>query len=179
MDYIKQFESTLQHIVDNFSLEIRALKAGQASPALIEDIDVPCYGDQVMKLKQIAAISVSSSREMVIQPWDAALIQPIAKAVSDIPGGVQITPDKNLVRIVLPVLTEERRREFIKLVNKMAEESRIKMRHARDDMNKKVETIAAEDERFRTKDGIDDATKRFQKDIDLAAANKEKELLAF
>ncbi|MBI5420885.1 MAG: ribosome recycling factor [Parcubacteria group bacterium] len=179
MDYIKQFEVWLKKSLEEFTHEVRSIKAGQASPALVEDVRVSCYDGQVMQLKQIAAISVSSSRELLVQPWDKTLITNITKALADLPGGIQATPNKNVVRLTLPMLTEDRRKEFIKLVHNSVETTRIRMRKERDEINKKIDTIAAEDERFRTKERIDEVMKSAQKDIDEVAAQKEKELLSF
>ncbi len=179
MDYIKHFEAGVKKLLDDFIAEIRSIKAGQASPALIEDANVSCYDGQVMQLKQVAAISVSSLREMMVQPWDKSLISNIAKAIEDLSGGMQALPDKNNVRVILPMLTEERRKEFVKLVHHMGEETRVKMRRERDEINKGINDIAAEDERFRTKEHVDEIIKRAQKDIDEATVRKEKELLSF
>ncbi len=179
MDYIKQFEGELKKLVEEFASEIRSIRAGQASPALVEDVKVFCYDGQIMQLKQIAAVVVSSSRELLVQPWDKSLIPNITKALADLPGGIQATPDKEVVRLTLPMLTEDRRKEFIKLVHHSAEGTRIRMRKERDEINKKIDTIAAEDERFRTKERIDEIMRSVQKDIDELANQKEKELLSF
>ncbi len=177
MDYIKKFEGEIKKIYEDFLGELRGFKAGQASPALVEDVEVPCYDGQVMKLKQVAAISVVSPREILVQPWDKTLISNVTKAIEGMSGGVQATPDKIGVRVTLPLLTEERRREFVKLVHRLGEETRVRMRRSRDEVNKGVEEMASEDERFRTKEKIDDLIKSAQKDIDLSVAQKEKELL--
>jgi len=179
MDYIKQFEGGLKKLVEDFTHEIRSIRAGQASPALVEDVKVFCYDGQVMPLKQVAAVIVSSSRELLVQPWDKSLIPNITKALADLPGGIQATPDKDVVRLILPLLTEDRRKEFTKLVHHSVEGTRIRMRKERDEINKKIDTIAAEDERFRTRDRIDEIMKNVQKDIDDLSAQKEKELLSF
>jgi len=179
MDYTKQFEGELKKLVDEFTNEIRSIRAGQATPALVEDVKVFCYDGQIMQLKQVAAVAVSSSRELLVQPWDKSLIPNITKALADLPGGIQATPDKDVVRLTLPMLTEDRRKEFIKLVYQSVEGTRIRMRKERDEINKKIDTIAAEDERFRTRDRIDEIMKGVQRCIDELASQKEKELLSF
>ena len=179
MDYIKQFESGLKKLVEEFVHEVRSIRVGQASPALVEDVKVFCYDGQAMQLKQVAAIAVSSSRELLVQPWDKSLIPNITKALADLPGGIQATPDKDVVRLTLPMLTEDSRKEFIKLVHQSADGIRIIMRKELDEINKKIDTIAAEDERFRTKDRVDEVMKSIQKDIDGLSDQKEKELLSF
>ena len=118
-------EEVVQH-------EFSGVRTGKASPSLVENILVEVYGSQ-MRIRELAGITTPEPRMLMIQPWDAATLHPIEKAIQKSNLGLNPAVDKKFIRIVLPDLSQERRMEFIKVVKKMAEDGRVAIRHIRRD----------------------------------------------
>lgn len=141
-----------------FENEVAKIRTSRASPALIEDIEVDCFG-QKFALKQLAAISSPQSNQLVIQPWDASYMDPIQKAISQSGLGMSSAVDKNVVRLSLPLLTEEYRNSLSKILNEKAEQTREALRRWRDDAWSKVQQAEREkklsqDDKFKGKDEL-------------------------
>jgi len=163
--------------------EFGRIRTGRASTALLDGIKVECY-DSLMPLEQVASISVPESRLMTVKPWDQSIIGNIEKSILKSELGLTPMNDGKIIRIPIPPLTEERRKELAKLARKMAEESKIAIRNQRRDANElfkelKNEKEISEDELYRCQDEVQKITDEFIKGIDTITADKEKEILEF
>lgn len=163
--------------------EFGRIRTGRASTALLEGIKVECY-DSLMPLEQVASISVPESRLITVKPWDQSIIGDIEKSILKSELGLTPMNDGKIIRIPIPPLTEERRKELAKLARKMAEESKIAIRNQRRDANElfkelKSEKEISEDELYRCQDEVQKITDEFIKGIDTITADKEKEILEF
>lgn len=165
----------------DFSLhEFGTIHTGKASPAMVEGVMVEAYGSMV-RLKECAAISTPDPRMIQVQPWDKGIVRAVEKALQQANLGINPIVDGGLIRLPFPDLSKERRLEFVKIANKLAEEGRVNIRHARRDameQGKKAlkDGKISEDEEKRLEKDIQTVTDKFIKDIDAHLANKEKEL---
>ena len=160
--------------------EAATIRTGRATPALVENVEVEYYGIKTA-LKALAAISAPEARQLIIQPWDRAALQAIEKAIINSSLGAAPIVDRDLIRLSIPSLTEERRAEFIKLLGKYAEEARIQVRRARDEALKEIERRykakeMGEDVRFREKAEAQKIVDETNQEIAAIEAAKEKEL---
>ena len=167
-------EEVVQH-------EFSGVRTGKASPSLVENILVEVYGSQ-MRIRELAGITTPEPRMLMIQPWDAATLHPIEKAIQKSNLGLNPAVDKKFIRIVLPDLSQERRMEFIKVVKKMAEDGRVAIRHVRRDAMEgiKKETKAggvAEDQEEMAEKEVQKLTDQYIAKIDKHLETKEKEIL--
>ena len=163
--------------------EFGRIRTGRASTALLDGIKVECY-DSLMPLDQVASISVPESRLMTVKPWDQSIIGDIEKSILKSELGLTPMNDGKIIRIPIPPLTEERRKELAKLARKMAEESKIAIRNQRRDANElfkelKNEKEISEDELYRCQDEVQKITDEFIKGIDKITTEKETEILEF
>ncbi len=169
--------------VEALKREFNKIRTGRATPALLEGIKVQCYETQ-MPIEQVASISVPESRLIVIQPWDQSIIGDVEKAILKSELGLTPMNDGKIIRIAIPPLTEERRKELAKLAKKIAEESKIAIRNQRRDANEmfkdlKNEKEISEDEFYKYQNEVQKITDEFIKKIDEVTAQKEKEILEF
>ena len=183
-------EETLQETRDRMGKTIKDLKdelkrvrTGRASLALLDGIRVDYYGTQT-PLNQMASLSVPESRLIVIQPWDVSSIKEIEKAILKSDLGLTPSSDGKLIRIAIPPLTEERRKELVKVVSKMCEEHKIAARNIRRDSNDllkgfKKDGDISEDDAFKAQDAVQKITDDFISQIDEIYKAKEKEILEF
>ena len=165
---LKTLRERLTTIVDSLKNELVSTRANKPSPKMVENITVESYG-QKMTVKQLGSITIVPPREIDIAMWDKETVNSVAKAIETSPLGVVANVEGNLIRINLPALTEERKKEIIKMVKAVTEEQKIKIRAARDETNKKIKDAERgkkmnEDEAFnlRTKiqKEVDDANKK-------------------
>ncbi len=161
--------------------ELNRLRTGRASPALLEGIRVDYYGTPT-PIQQTASITIPESRLIVIQPWDKSMIEPISKAIQKANLGLSPSSDGTVIRIAIPSLTEERRKELVKIVKKMAEDSKISIRNIRREANeslKKLEKDKAlsEDESHRAMDEVQKLTDQKIVEIDKILQEKQDEIL--
>ena len=133
--HLVEAEERMKKAVDSVRHEVGGVRTGKASPALLDTVRVDAYGSSV-PLQQVATVSAPEPRLLVIQPWDKGLIKAITKGINDAAVGLNPTDDGSLVRIPVPTLTEERRKELAKLIAKFAEEGRVHIRQIRHDVNK-------------------------------------------
>ena len=174
-------EEGMEKAVAFMTHEFAAIRTGKASPALVENIDVEAYGS-TMKLKQLALITTPEPRLLVIQPFDAATVRDIERALNESRIGIHPAVDGKLIRLPIPELSEERRRDLAKTVKCIAEESRVRVRSSRRnamDAAKKTQKDGkiSEDELRDTEGEIQKLTDRFVADIDKHTAAKEAELM--
>ena len=163
--------------------DFKKIRTGRASTALLAGIKVDCYETQ-MPLDQVASISVPESRLMIVQPWDQSIIGNIEKGILKSELGLTPMNDGKIIRISIPPLTEERRKELAKLAKKMGEESKISIRNHRREANEmfkdlKNEKEISEDEFHRSQDDVQKITDEFIKKIDEITGQKEKEITEF
>ena len=172
---LKIFDGKLKNIVDGFKEEISGIRANRPTPKLVENIVVDYFG-QKMSIKQLGSITIVLPREINVSLWDKNSVTSVAKAIETSGLGLSANIDGNVIRLNLPVMTDERRQEFIKLVKSIAENSRIKIRSLRDDFNKKAKALADEDEKFKNLKKIQEAVDKRNKEIEISLENKVKEI---
>lgn len=183
-------EEILSELKDKMNKSIRVLKkelskirTGRASTALLEDIMINCYDTQ-MPLKQVASISVPESRLILIQPWDKSIIGEIEKGILKSELGLTPVNDGKVIRVPIPPLTEERRKELVKLVKKVAEDIKIAIRNNRREANEmfkelKNEKEISEDDYRRALNDVQKITDEFIGKVNEIVAEKEKEIMEF
>jgi len=174
----KEAESSMKKAVDYFKNEIAGFRTGRASTKLVEDIKVDYYGSK-MPLKQIATIMVPEATQIVIQPWDQNAVSEIEKAIREYLN-VNPTVQGNVIRINLPPPTEERRREMVRLLHKLAEEARVAIRNIRREAKDKIEDLegVGEDEIRRLLDRLQKLTDKYIEMVNNLAQAKEEEILS-
>lgn len=168
---------------DALKKDFNRIRTGRASTALLDGIRVEAYDTQ-MPLDQVATISVPESRLIVIQPWDQTIIGDIEKGILKSELGLTPMNDGKIIRIAIPPLTEERRKELAKLARKMAEENKISIRNHRRDANDMLKELKndkeiSEDEMHKALNEVQKVTDEFIKKIDETTAEKEKEIVEF
>ena len=180
-DILLEAEMSMEKSVDYLVHEFAAVRTGKASPTLVENIDVQAYGSS-MKLKQLALITTPEPRLLVVQPFDAGTVQDIERALKESKIGITPAVDGKIIRLPIPELSEERRKELVKSLGKMAEEARVHVRGNRrtalDDAKKlKAGGGISEDEMRDLEDEIQKLTDRFVKSIDDHLKHKEAEIM--
>ena len=173
--------SKMEKTIKNLLSEFTTIRAGRANAAILDKINVDYYGTPT-PINQMAAVSVTEARILLIQPWDASTIRTIEKAIQASDIGINPQNDGKIIRLVFPPLTEERRKEIVKNIAKLAEEAKIAVRSIRRDSIEKLKTqkkssIITEDD---LKDGekkMQELTDKFCKEIDTEAAKKNKEIM--
>lgn len=178
---IQEAREKMDKSLKNFDEEILHIRTGRASTGLVDNIEVDAYG-QKMRLNEIATTSVPEARLITIQPWDKSNLQAIERAIQESPLEVNPQNDGNIIRIPMPELSEERRKEYVKLVGKLAEEARVSVRNIRRnelDVIKKQQKDGdlPEDEAHRLSDEIQKITDDYIKKIDDAYKKKEAEIM--
>ena len=182
MDQVhKQTEDRMKKSVHALQEEFNTIRTGRASAALFDKIRVEYYGNPT-PLNQVATISVPEARLVVIQPWDKGIISDIEKAIQKSELSVNPSNDGKVIRINIPPLTEERRKEYAKVARNMAEQARVAVRNIRRDANdelKKQEKDGelSEDELKRAEDEIQKLTDKYVEEINQALESKESEIL--
>jgi len=177
----KSIEEKMKKTVAVLKDELSGLRAGRANPALLEKIHVDYYGSPT-PINQLASITVPEARMIVIQPWDAKVLTDIEKAIQKSDLGINPNNDGKVIRLVFPVLTEERRKELAKTVKKYGEEAKVAIRSIRRDAIEKYKAqqknseITEDDLRTAEKD-IQNLTDEYIKNIDKVVENKEKEIM--
>jgi ribosome recycling factor len=182
-EILSEMRDKMENTIDALKKEFKKIRTGRASTALLEGIKVDCYETQ-MPLEQVASLSVPESRLITIKPWDQSIIGEIEKSILKSELGLTPMNDGKIIRISIPPLTEERRRELAKLAKKMAEEAKISIRNHRREANEffkelKNEKEISEDVMYKCQDQVQDKTNEFTKKIDEVTAEKEKEIIEF
>lgn len=179
---MNQKKSDFDKIFDFFKSDIATIRTGRANPAMVEDIEVDYY-DQKYKIKELASINTPEPRMVVIQPWDKGAVEAISGAIRKSDLGLNPTVDGQIIRLNIPPLTEERRKEFIKLLKQKTEETRVKIRRVREEIWDKVQKMEKaheirEDEKFKAKDDLQKQIDDFNKKIEELEKKKEGELMS-
>ncbi len=167
--------------VDALRRDFATVRTGKASPALLDSVRVEAYGS-TMPLNQVATVSAPEPRLLVIQPWDTSMLSAIEKGIQAADLGLNPSNDGRIVRVPIPALTEERRKEFVRVLHKMAEEARVSVRHARKEANDDVKARQkdgelSEDDARRRQDEVQKLTDGYIQEIDDLLKAKEAEVL--
>ena len=178
---INEATEKMEKSVKSVAIDFSKLRTGKASPALIEDVPVDAYG-QAMPMKQLASISVPDARMIVIQPWDKGMLEVIEKGIQKADLGLNPQNDGNIIRLAIPPLSEERRKELVKLAKRLAEEGKVAIRSIRRsaiDALKKLEKDKdiSEDIKIRGDKEIQKITDSHIVMIDETLETKEQEIL--
>ncbi len=177
LEAVDKMERAVAHVQSQFS----TVRTGRANPALVEKLSVDYYGSSV-PLQQLAGFQVPEARTLVVKPHDRGSLAAIEKAIRESDLGLQPSNDGVIIRLSFPVLTEERRKEYVKVVKNMAEDGRIAVRNIRRDARKQLETAEknsefSKDDLERAEKDLDKFTQEHIEQIDKAFARKEQELL--
>ncbi len=180
-DVIDQVKQKMASGVDAFKRELVKIRTGRASLALLDDIKVDAYGS-LMPVDQVGTMTIPESRMIVIQPWDPQMLPVIEKAILSSDLGLTPANDGKVIRLTIPQLTEERRKELVKQVKKVAEEFKVAVRNVRREANDSLKKMKkdkeiSEDDMFRLQDEAQKATDIYITQIDEIAAGKEKEVM--
>jgi ribosome recycling factor len=180
-DIKKDAASRMGKCVENFQSDLKKLRTGRAHPSLIENLKVDYYGTDT-PLKQVANISVEDARTLVVSPWEKSMVQAIEKAIHKSELGLNPVSAGTVIRLPLPPLTEERRRDITKVVRADAENARVAVRNVRRDVIADVkealkEKLITQDDEKKAETDIQKLTDKYVGDIDAQLAAKEKEIL--
>jgi len=180
-EVIFEMSSRMEKSVESFKNELSKIRTGRASLSILDDISVDAYGSN-MPLNQVGTLTIPESRMIVIQPWDPQMLPAIEKAILKSDIGLNPANDGKLIRLNIPQLTEERRKDLVKLVKKTAEEFRVAIRNVRRDAietlkKQKKDKEISEDELFKFQDEAQKETDSYVKQIDDVTASKEKEVM--
>jgi len=174
-------EDRMEKAVQVFAGQLTGIRTGRATPGLVDSIRVDYYGSQT-PIKQMASVTVQEGKQIVIRPYDATAITNIVKAIQTSEVGLTPNSDGRLIRVNVPPLSTERRRQLASRVKELAEEARVAVRNVRRDGNKHAdqaqkEKTCTEDERDQAKEQVQELTKTFEGKINDMAAAKEKEIM--
>jgi ribosome recycling factor len=180
-DVYNELRDRMNKAVDTLESEYKRLRTGRAAVSLVDGIKADYYGTPT-PLSQLATLTIPDSRTIMIQPWDTSAVGDIEKAILKSELGLTPMNDGKAIRISIPPLTAERRRDLVKVVKKKAEESKVAVRNIRRDIIEKIKDLkkdkkVSEDEQFRAQDEIQKITDDYVKKIDAVYGSKEKEIL--
>jgi ribosome recycling factor len=180
-ELIVESEKLMTKTVERLERELAGIRTGKATPSLLDTVRVEAYGSH-MHLKEIGNVAAPEARLLIVQPWDKSLIPAIEKAI--LTSGLDLNPanDGTFVRIPIPPLTEERRKQVVKVVHKLAEEGRVALRNIRRDTNAQIkgqekEGKVPEDEARNLLENVQELTDKYTKVIDTILGKKEKEIM--
>ncbi|MGB5985696.1 MAG: ribosome recycling factor [Desulfobacterales bacterium] len=182
-DVYQDTRESMDKAVNSLKHELQRVRTGRASLSLLDGIRVDYYGTPT-PLNQMASLAVPESRLITIQPWDMSVIKDIEKEILKSDLGLTPASDGKLIRIAIPPLTEDRRKELVKVVHKMAEEHKIGVRNNRRDANELIKSLKkdgdiSEDDAFKGQDEVQQITNDYIEKIDELTKEKEKEILEF
>jgi ribosome recycling factor len=177
-ELVKHAREQMHKAVENTRREFSSIRSGKASTSLLDTVRVEAYGSQV-PLNQVGLVSAPEPRLLTVQPFDKSLTQAIEKSIRDSDLGLNPASQGGVIRVPIPSLTQERRKELVKVIHKLAEEGRVAVRHARGDAHSKVKKLekVPEDERNRGEKDIQKLTDDHIKQIDQLIAAKEAEIM--
>ena len=181
MDY-KSLDDKMEKSISVYSEKLSEVRAGRANPAILNKVKIDYYGTPT-PINQVAGVSVPEARLIVIQPWDASVLKDIEKAILASDIGINPNNDGKVIRLAFPELNEERRKELVKDIRKMAEEAKVAIRSIRRDANEKIKALKkdghiSEDEVKKGEDAVQKKTDQYVKEIDSLIVAKEKEIMS-
>ncbi|HEX6090829.1 MAG TPA: ribosome recycling factor [Gemmatimonadales bacterium] len=177
-ELVKHARELMHKAVESTKRELQGIRSGKASPQLLDVVRVEAYGSTV-PITQVALVSAPEPRMITVQPFDKGLAQAIEKAIRDAGLGLNPASQGTVIRVPLPMLSEERRKELVKVVHKLAEEGKIAVRHARTDTLSKIKKLERipEDDKTRAEKEIQKLTDEHVKQVDQVIAAKEAEIM--
>lgn len=178
---LQDSEDRMKKCVAAFKRELATIRTGKATTALLDSVRVECYG-QVMPLNQVASISIPEPRMILVQPWDRSIVSNVEKAIHKADIGLVPNTDGNVIRVPIPPLTEERRKELVKVVRKQAEDARVAIRNVRRDANEALKKAQkdgeiSEDESRKAVDKVQQLTDKYIGEVEEALKQKETEIM--
>ena len=182
-EVLQETRRKMDKVLEAMARDLSRVRTGRASVALLEGIKVECYGT-TMPLDQVASLAAPESRLLTVQPWDSTVLGDIEKAILKSDLGLNPVNDGKIIRLPIPALTTERRKELVKMVKKMEEEAKVALRNVRREANEdlkemKKEKILAEDDAHRGQDEVQKITDEYTKKVEGQSADKEKEIMSF
>lgn len=180
-EQLKKTEERMNRRIDHLCQEFSEIRAGRANPAVLDKVKVDYYGTPT-PVNQLAAVSVTEARTLTIQPWDASVLKQVEKAIQVSDIGINPQNDGKIIRLIFPPLTEDRRKEIVKDVQKIAEDTKIQIRNVRRDAIEKLKAmkkageLTEEDLKLGEKK-VQDLTDKFVKNAEKISADKQKEIL--
>lgn len=182
-DIIKEVEEKMKKALEAMQREFSEISTGRANPNMVEGLRIDCYGTPML-LKQLASITVSDARLILIQPWDTSIISEIEKAILKSNLGLNPANDSRVIRLTIPQLSKDRRQELAKTVRKLAEDGRVSFRTIRRDAKEAIDKLEKdklipEDEKFRGHEALQKIVDTYIQKVDQALAAKDKELAEF
>lgn len=179
---LEETKNRMEKSLKNLKEELAHIRTSRASIALLEGIKVDCYGTK-LPIPQVATVNIIEGKIIIIQPWDANLVKEVERAIQKSDLGINPTSDGKTIKLVMPPLTEERRRELIKLANKLAEETRVAIRNIRRDILDRFKTAKkkgeiSEDDYVQLEKKVQKLTDEYIKKVDELLKEKEREILA-
>lgn len=177
INIINLTEEKMKKAIENLEKRFSTVRAGRANPSSLDGVVVEYYGTPT-PLKQLATISVPEARQLLIKPFDRGCLSGIEKAIFEANLGYTPNNDGESIRIIIPALTEERRKELVKQIKAMGEDARISIRNVRHDANEEIEKQdISEDEQKRLMNGVQDLVGKYNKVVDDLSKEKEEELM--
>lgn len=178
---IENYENDFIKAIDHLKQELKSLRSGRATPALVEGINVDSYG-VTMPLKQLASIHAPEPKLIVIEPWDKNLLKEVEKAINGADLNLSANNDGNVIRIQMPPMTEENRKEFTKILHQKLEESRVSIRRIREEIMKQIKSekengVIGEDDYFKLQKQIQEKVDERNNTIKVLGEQKEKEIM--
>jgi ribosome recycling factor len=182
MPNVEDARKRMEEALEAVRREFATVRTGKATPALLDTVRVDAYGAK-MPLNQVATVSTPEPSMLVVQPFDKSLLGEIERGIQSADLGLNPANDGNIIRVPIPPLNEERRKEYVKLLHKMAEEGRISIRHARRTVREDIQQLVkdheiGEDEGRRREDALDKVTQDYSEKIDDLLKKKEEEVMA-
>ncbi|MFP3866721.1 MAG: ribosome recycling factor [Desulfobacteraceae bacterium] len=182
-EILNEMQRKMDRALEVLGKDFSRIRTGRASVALLEGIKVECYGT-TMPINQVASLAAPESRLLTVQPWDPSIISDLEKAILKSDLGLTPSNDGKIIRIPIPALTTERRKDLVKTIKKMAEESKVALRNLRREANDqlkdlKKEKLLSEDQAFKAQEEVQKITDDYIKQVDDLAAEKEKEIMSF
>lgn len=177
----QKVEAKMKKSIESFQHEIAAIRTGKATTALLDRVKADAYG-QPMPLKQLGNVGVQDAHTLMVQVWDKSMVSAVEKAIRDANLGLNPAAEGQSIRVSIPPLTEERRKEYVKLTKKYGEDTKIALRNLRREILHGVDKLEkdkeiSEDEKSRSKKDADDLVHKYEKQINDLIAQKEKEIM--
>ncbi len=182
MPTVEEAKKRMEAALEALRREFATVRTGKATPALLDTVRVDAYGSK-MPIKQLSTVNTPEPSLLVVQPFDKTLLADIERAIMVADLGLNPSNDGNLIRIPIPPLNEERRKEYVKLLHKMAEEGRVSLRHTRRVVREEIHELVkehelGEDEGRRREDALEKLTHQYSDKIDGLMKHKEEEVMA-
>jgi ribosome recycling factor len=178
---VNEARTQMEKAVEAMRREFTSVRTGKATPALLDTVRVDAYGSKV-PINQVGTVGAPEPRLLVIQPWDKSLLKAIETGITNADLGLNPSNDGNVIRVPIPQLTEERRKDMVKLLHKIAEEGRVAIRHARQEANKDIKKKQSsheisEDDAHRQMEQVQKLTDEYITKIDQLLKGKEQEVM--